>query len=196
MTWCRAALGKRYTLSMRAPHFEIPTLDGDDVGFIHLARTALADEVKVPSRELYLVKIDQWFGQRWLRFTGKLLGALGFSKGRLTVPPFHPNRVVFERHFTIDRKADSYVEDAAPRVLHIHQASEENTRRYIDDVTGSGTFIWYSGDTLKSGRGCMMVYVVSAEERSEWYVEIIRDRSGWRVAKPVDMIYPEKRDAR
>jgi len=181
---------------MSAPQIDIPILDGDDVDFIHLARTALADEVNIVSREIYLVKIDQWFGKQWLHFTGKLMGAVGFWKRRLTVPPFHPNRVVFERHFVLDGKAAAYVEGtSACDALHIHQTSEENTRRYIDDVSDSGTFIWYSGDTLKSGRGCMMVYVVCADERSEWYVEIIRDRSGWRMAKPVDMIYPEKREA-
>jgi hypothetical protein len=181
---------------MVTPHIEIPVLEGDDVDFIHLARTAIADEVKIASREIYLVKIDQWFGKNWLRFSGKVMGAFGIKKWRLTPPPFHPSRVVFERHFTIEPGAKAYVEDEALRPLHIHQTSEENRRRYIDDVTESGTFVWYSGDTQKSGRGSMMVYVISADERSEWYVELIRDRSAWRMSKPIHMIYPESHDAR
>lgn len=35
-----------------------------------------------------VIKIKNWFGARWLNFSGKALGALGIWKTRLTIPPF------------------------------------------------------------------------------------------------------------
>jgi hypothetical protein len=46
---------------------------------------------------LMLIKIDNWFGSKWLGFSGKILGALGVSMGKLTIPPFVPNHVLSER---------------------------------------------------------------------------------------------------
>ena len=54
---------------MRAPQINLPVLDTDDVAFIHSLREALANEL-VATDELSLVKVDRWFGAKWLEFSG------------------------------------------------------------------------------------------------------------------------------
>jgi hypothetical protein len=48
-------------------------------------------EEAINTKQTYVVKIDNWFGKRWLGFSGKALGALGVRKKKLTLPPFHPH---------------------------------------------------------------------------------------------------------
>ena len=43
---------------------------------------------------LTLVKINGYFSQRWLGFSGKTLGVLRIAKPRLCMPPFMPGRVI------------------------------------------------------------------------------------------------------
>ena len=50
-------------------------------------------------RSIILIKIDNWFGSRWLAFSGKVMGAFGFRSNTLTVPPFVPNRVISQGRF-------------------------------------------------------------------------------------------------
>jgi hypothetical protein len=50
----------------------------------------------------FVVKIDNWFGKRWLGFSGKSLGVLSIRKKKLTLPPFIPSRVVSQRRFWED----------------------------------------------------------------------------------------------
>jgi hypothetical protein len=175
---------------------DVPILDGDEVGFVQLIRDALADELVTTTDEAYLVKVDRWFGRRWFQFSGKILGALGVWHGRVMVPPFHPNRVVRERHFDFDVRQRSYVETPAPGPLHIHQASEENLKRGLHTISSSGTFIWYSGDTRKTGRGSIMVYVIAAGEHGEWYAEFVRKNDDWRMTKPLRSFHREGAEAR
>src|SRR5262245_39706139 len=60
--------------------------------------------------EVYLVRISNWFDQKWLRFSGigrvahhggiSIHTALDeFSQDQLTFPPFTPNRVVTQHYF-------------------------------------------------------------------------------------------------
>src|SRR5208283_2277291 len=46
-----------------------------------------------------VIKIDNFFGWRWLRFSGKWLGLLSIRNKKLNVPPFVPNRVVSQKTF-------------------------------------------------------------------------------------------------
>lgn len=187
--WTGSIRDAGYPSIVKATRIAVPVLDGDDVGFVHLVREVLADELATTTDELFLVKVDQWFGQNWLQFSGKLLGALGLWSRRVTVPPFHPNRVVFERHFDFDEDKATYVETPPPRPLHIEQASEANLRRWLHTVSSSGTFIWYSGDTQTTGRGSLMVYVIAGGEHGEWYVELVRRNDRWRMTKPLRSVY-------
>ncbi|MEP6360801.1 MAG: hypothetical protein ABJ287_00315, partial [Balneola sp.] len=48
----------------------------------------------------YLIKIDNWFDKKWLGFSGKILGAVGIAKSDLTIPPFVPNRIIYEKFYS------------------------------------------------------------------------------------------------
>jgi len=65
-------------------HYTTPA-DGDDAEYLDWVETAIVGvEEAVKSNETYVVKIDNWFGQRWLGFSGKLLGKAGVRKKKLT----------------------------------------------------------------------------------------------------------------
>lgn len=174
----------RYNISMTAPTIDVPVLEGDDVGFVQAVRDALTRELTT-THEVYVVKLDQWFGRKWFEFSGKAMGALGVWRRSVTVPPFHPHRVIFERHFEWDGRRRVYAETKAPHVLHIHQVSERNLNRRLETFSASGSFIWYSGDTRRSGRGSLMVYVIDSGEGERRYTEFIRTGDTWRAAASI-----------
>ncbi|MCA1709275.1 MAG: hypothetical protein LC808_40740 [Actinobacteria bacterium] len=67
----------------------------DDPGYLDwVEATVVGVEEAINTKQTYVVKIDNWFGKRWLGFSGKALGALGVRKQKLTLPPFIPTRVV------------------------------------------------------------------------------------------------------
>jgi hypothetical protein len=53
--------------------------------------TVVGVEEAIKTEQTYVVKIDNWFGKRWLGFSGKALGALGVRKKKLTLPPSSPH---------------------------------------------------------------------------------------------------------
>jgi hypothetical protein len=65
---------------------------GDDIGFIQRVRPIAAGVLRIAEpHTVYVVKIDSWFGDNWLGFTGKLVGKLGVAHRKtLRVPPFVP----------------------------------------------------------------------------------------------------------
>ena len=84
---------------------------------------------------LYVIRIDNWFGPKWMHFAGKVsVGKhfyAGIHKVTLHVPPFVPHRVVAERVFA----GPDYDETVARQPLHIECASMMAlTRRiaYVD----------------------------------------------------------------
>src|SRR5262245_49609679 len=80
----------------------------DDPKFVAWVERVIAGvESRFETDQSYVVKIDNWFGQRWLGFSGKAVGALRVCQRRLTLPPFVPSRVLSQRRF--------FSEDAPPR---------------------------------------------------------------------------------
>jgi hypothetical protein len=52
----------------------------DDADFVAWVERVIENvEQRFVTEQSYVVKIDNWFGRRWLGFSGKALGALGFS---------------------------------------------------------------------------------------------------------------------
>jgi hypothetical protein len=154
---------------------QVHALDDDDGVFITAVRSVLATSL-VPTREVWLVKIDQWFGSRWLQFSGKMLGAFGVWQRELTIPPFHPRRVRFERHFTL--RGEHYVHTRG-RTLHIWQTSAANLRKTVRGISSSAAFVWYSGDTRRADRGSLMMYQTIDGELDARYLEFARGSLGW-----------------
>ena len=141
--------------------------DGDASDFIANVNSVLfgISSAYVPP-EIILVKINNWFGPRWLRFSGKTLGALGIWKQNLTVPPFVPNRVVWQRRFA----SPSYDEGASDPQIHISAPGEEALSRRLAQVAPGAALVWFSGTTDPNGRGAIMAYVPVPNSYWVWYV--------------------------
>jgi hypothetical protein len=127
---------------------------------------------------LMLIKIDNWFGSKWLGFSGKILGALGVSKGKLTIPPFVPNRVLSERKVI----GPPYSEAKHDSPIHISVPSSVALTRRVDEVAPGAILFWYSGGSLKSGRGSAMAYVPTGDAYCNWYAEWASSAS-WHLVK-------------
>jgi hypothetical protein len=108
-------------------------------------------------KSVFIVKIDSWFGPRWLSFSCKVMGAFGVSYlDDLVIPPFVPRRVMSQRSY--ERAGDHLVEVHGATPLHIRQSSEANLRRRLKGRHPHAALFWWSGNTRSTGRGALMVY--------------------------------------
>jgi hypothetical protein len=135
--------------------------------------------------ELFLIKIDNWFGPNWLGFSGKMQGALGVRKSDLTMPPFVPHRVLWERRFV----AQAYQQRAIRNIVHIKMPSQRALKRLVGDVAPNASLLWFSGGSLRNGRAALMAYLFSDDSYWIWYTGWT-EHSGWKIAKAVG-ITPE-----
>ena len=158
----------------------ITPTDNDDPQFIAVANQLISAAIATyRPTEVYLIRIDRWFDVKWLRFSGKALGALGVWHRLNTVPPFHPHRVLAESHLSVAPDSGAYVPTpAAP--LHIAQPSAENLTRSIARVSPSAVFFWYSSSTLDLDRGSTMLYRTDQGDVISWYASFHRT-AVWRL---------------
>jgi hypothetical protein len=118
--------------------------------------------------DLLLIKIDNWFGPKWLGFSGKIFGALGVWNDDLRVPPFVLNRVIWEYQFS----PPDYTRTLHDPPLHIVATSEQAKQRKISDVAPGKAILWFSGESLRNSRGSIMAYIPTPNDYWAWY-------SGW-----------------
>jgi hypothetical protein len=158
---------------------KIPVQDGDDAAFIsQVETTARKIASDYPAGGRRLVKINNWFGPNWLRFSGKMLGAVGVWKEKLTVPPFVPNRVVSDSCFVPPKF--SPVAELEP--LHVVTPGSKAVLRRVSDVTPDMILIWFNGQTQSSNRGCIMSYIPVSDGYWTWYSGWSRNGS-WSVSR-------------
>ncbi len=169
---------------LQFPDTQIPVFgdETDDETFIEIVSDVvngmlLATKVAGVS----VVKIRDWFGPKWLGFSGKKLGALGISAARLTIPPFHPNRVLSQKFYAYHADSLAYEKVWPPFLLHIHQHSEDNFKRRVAKYIPSGALVWYSSDSARTGNGALMIYVTIDKQFRCGYFRLERDHDGiWR----------------
>lgn len=167
---------------------------GDSADFMEKVR-ALAVGVALdykPAR-LYMIRIDNWFGPKWMHFAGKFSVAkgagFGVHKSRLHVPPFVPHRVVAERVFV----GPDYEETVVAPPLHIECPSKQALLRLIADIDKDAAFFWFSGESEAQKRGAVMVYLPVAFDASvrrraglhntgAFYVGLSQREMGWEPA--------------
>lgn len=170
------------------------TLQGDSAEFMKKVQAlALAVARDYEPARLYVVRIDNWFGPKWIHFAGKVsVGKhfyAGIHKVTLHVPPFVPHRVVTERIFA----GPNYDETVARPPLHIECASMLALTRRIADVDKEAAFVWFSSESEVQKRGSIMVYFPAAStpptsrrrERRQsgaFYVGFSERESGWEPA--------------
>src|SRR5260221_4421636 len=103
-----------------------PDID-DAPDFVNQVEHAANGVVRLHAPEtLVLIKIDNFFGSKWLGFSGKALGALAFwhnpsyhPASIVRIPPFVPNRVVSQRRFS----APTYGEIDCGKPIHTRMPS-------------------------------------------------------------------------
>ena len=115
---------------------------GDSAEFMRKVQALVVGGARdyMPAR-LYVIRIDNWFGPKWMHFAGKFTAGTGFAIGVhekiLDVPPFVPHRVVAEQVF----KGPEYWETVAKPPLHIRCTSELALKRRIADVDKEAAFV-------------------------------------------------------
>lgn len=125
---------------------------------------------------MVLVPIDRWFGDKWLGFQGKKLGAYGVRSKigraqRLKPPAFHPNRVGECGAF--ERAGEEWTPSDAP-AIHGYRSGEANTRLRLVDAVGQSTLVcWWSGvPELETTRAALMLYWVGEDSDDAVWLEL------------------------
>ena len=137
--------------------------NGDAPEFVEIVQDLALGLVREQQpKRLYVVRIDNWFGAKWLGFAGKFTAgkhmAIGVHKKRLHVPPFVPSRVVSERVFA----GPDFVERAVATPLHIECPSKVALLRRIEDIDRDAVFVWFSSESQEQQRGAVMIYSTRA----------------------------------
>lgn len=168
--------------------------EGDSVEFIRFVN-AIMESIYFDSDvdDVVFVKIKNWFDHKWLDYSGKTIVPKpyvgGLDTGReealdnswleeTTIPPFNPKRVIYSKFFRSARSCNEKV----TRAIHIHQRSTENRQRYVHEYTENGLLVWFSSDTIKNGRGSLMVYLSKNGVVQNWYAGFVNS-GGWEVSK-------------
>lgn len=163
----------------------VPLHVDDDPSFLDFViRTVrgIAEFGDVPG--LHIVHVDNWFGDNWLGFSGKTLGALGVtsSGAGLTVPAFKPSRIMSHRYVCRASAGDTFHESETSTALHLDQWSALNLRRRAADVLNGDMALWYSGKSEVNQRGALMAYLPCGSEYETWYAALTGDPQ-WRIEK-------------
>jgi hypothetical protein len=157
----------------------------DASAFLSIVDDLVAQRMlKLPTSDIILIKMDNWFGLRWLSFSGKVLGALGVHKDELTVPPFIPSRIRSQRRIS----AMSGQDEAPGKPLHEYVTSAVATSRRFTDVADGATAIWYSGKSLANGRGSLMAYVPDEEGGYRGWYASWKAEASWRITESAGMM--------
>jgi hypothetical protein len=176
---------------------EILTKQNDDPQFVELVSQIVSTLVNDSSPEqVFVMKIDNWFDHKWLKFSG--IGRVGygsfgdilidvdtaldeFSQDQITFPPFSPRRVIEQYYFLRDERGDYLFPTRAPLVHRRRLApSSENLHKRVTDFAESAIFVWLSSNTKSNRRGSIMVYEVKDSKVHTWYVGLSKEE-GWRI---------------
>lgn len=163
----------------------------DDPAFVRFASSFITSAAAVSELStIYTIHIDNWFGPRWLGFCGKFRGIAGVRnrtlKKSLSVPPFHPNRVLSARGHRL-RDDGLYADAEDLTSLHPHARSETNINR---GIRGGVLHAWYSGKTVDSGKGVVMMYHRKGDKCKAFYTMFNRER-GWKLDEHVGITRSE-----
>lgn len=154
----------------------------NDSGFASVAERALNNTLRrARPAEVYVVKVDGWFDYKWQEFSGTVLHFIAFWRYELTLPPFHPSRILSQEYYRLRPDGAGY-EPAPAKPLHISQPSSANFKRTVRSVSPSGVFVWYSHADAGSDRASLMVYTVDVDSASGWYAGFAR-KGEWRLAQ-------------
>ncbi|HBE68796.1 MAG TPA: hypothetical protein DDW52_11675 [Planctomycetaceae bacterium] len=164
----------------------IQTYDDDNVDFIAEVDCVIRGVVGMYTPPRFMVfRINNWFGDNWLQFTGKALGAIGvWQKTRATVPPFVQNRITAQSLF--ERSSDNqYVHVGTGPNIHNDGPSSHNFGNHVLTTAPDTSLFWYSGNSKRNGRGSIMGSTPSPKKYWWWYLEYVA-ADPWRLSKQID----------
>jgi len=165
--------------------------DGDDApDFVRQVAQVANGVIRLHAPEtLVVIKIDNFFGSKWLGFSGKALGAIGVwfnpsynPASIVRIPPFVPNRVVSQRRFS----APTYEEIDFGKPIHQRMPSRVALNRTVATAAPKSALIWYSGESKVTGRGAVMAYVPAGDSYWLWYAALETGES-WNVTETLDI---------
>jgi hypothetical protein len=167
------------------------TTTEDNTSFIDLAsKLVTATAMKANLSIIYAVHIDNWFGPRWLGFCGKTRGIAGVRnktlKRSLSIPPFHPHRVLSARGHRL-REDGLYVDAEELTSLHPHIPSESNIYRRI---RSNILYAWYSGNSVATHKGVVMIYQCQ-QDKSQAFYTMFNGEKGWIVEQHIGITRAE-----
>jgi hypothetical protein len=134
--------------------------------------------------DVYVVEIDHCFDRKWQRFSGKVLGALATWNRRLVIPPFDPQRVASQCFYRLNSSGAYQLTTARP--LHIKQSGDDSASRRLAQVSESGIFMWYSGETISTNQASVLVYQIDASGTSDWFASFTRN-DHWKLNRVRDI---------
>jgi hypothetical protein len=171
---------------------QIPFDTTDAEGF----KTVVADVIyqliaNFDPDEVCIIRIKNWFDHKWLNYSGDRILAYDTKSNpgipyalepywnrNITIPPFHPNRVLSESAFIKDGK--STPEFLKP--FHTFQQTTENIQNHISRRIHNGFCCWISSNSTTNQQGSLMVYQIMDEEVKSWYVSIEK-KAHWKVTR-------------
>jgi len=159
---------------------ELHQTDEDDINFTNrMRKIVLGALLLYKPQEVYVVHIDNWFDWKWLPFSLEEL------------PPFSPNRVLDQQHFTWDATTSAYLPSERGEILHKAQAtSEHRNQRRLSKISAPTSFVWYSGNTRKNDAGSLLAYFRIPDGEGS-YVAFKRKSDLWEIKRVIGTTEPE-----
>jgi hypothetical protein len=162
---------------------------GDDERFLAAVERIVDAFEKLDTEHLRIVRIKNWFDEKWLGFSGKGLVPFdfpwnnhdqvaldGFRQEKVTFPPFTPKRVTDEYE---------WARDGAEPTKRVHrrrlERSAANLHRRVSDFSRSLQVFWISTNSASNGRASVMSYRSCDADVDTWYAGFRRDQSVWHV---------------
>ncbi len=174
----------------------IPTIskDRDDqVLFIENLNKIICHSVNsYNTKDIFITKIDNWFDQKWMCFSGTLMHEISiWAISEIKIPPFHPNRVRDTSFY--EKQDDLYVKSELQSPLHIFQKGSANLKRKIIDITTDGLLIWYSGNSESNEVGTIMIYIVKEEECQPLFITFKKGKD-WNASQTSGILMKEVKE--
>ncbi|MBA2114285.1 hypothetical protein HOV93_14420 [Planctomycetes bacterium FF15] len=173
------------------PTIPLPLTSDDHPDFIQIVESFVehyAGLYHPPGIMVY--HVDNWFGERWLGFVGKFKGVAGVrnrsvNNTTLPLPPFRPSRILSCRDFASTPDDGYQLLNSTSRGMH-----EERNGGEFRNLNRLNLYCWYSGNTKTNSNGSLMIYDVTHEGSTGWYIGFSRIKD-WSIARTVNITREE-----
>lgn len=153
---------------------KLEVAEGDDIAFLERVERIVNGAVAAMGMcEVFVVRVDNWFDHKWLRFWC-------WQGPELMVPPFVPSRIRDESRFIWNANIDEWERSRPNKPLHVDRPGRPTLAQPLDRFSKSAAFAWLSGNSVKNGRGSLMLYASGADEYS-WYASFVKKDDAWSV---------------